>query len=472
MMVNKHQDIAIWWIRRDLRLHDNQALTVALSNHETIMPVFILDDQLLRNSNPRRTNFLIENLKAMDKGLRDKGSRLIVMRGEPSICLQKVFHEHNVTAIYAEADHTPYAMVRDEKTANQLPLTLTAGVSILSPNQIYKKDGNPYTVFTPFARRWKERVELVEIFHEPLRLPFPTANLVSETFPDSSSSKLFPAGEIAAQERLSHFLNNCIVHYHKERDLLTQDGTSMLSPYLHFGILSIRDVFQQAFLLQQAKQDTDQRAGIDSWINELIWREFFMMILAKFPHVLHHPFRLDYEQIPWTDNEEHFKAWQEGRTGYPLVDAGMRQLQETGWMHNRARMVVASFLCKDLLINWQWGEKWFMQNLLDADVAANNGGWQWSAGTGTDAAPYFRIFNPVSQSKKFDAQGTYIYRWVDELANVPLKYIHTPWKMPLDIQNTSNCRIGLEYSKRIVDHTQAREHTLQAYKQAKSINND
>ncbi|NMC47284.1 MAG: deoxyribodipyrimidine photo-lyase [Chloroflexi bacterium] len=469
-MDSKKQDTAIWWIRRDLRLHDNQALTAALHNHETIIPVFILDDQLLRNSNPRRTDFLIENLKSLDKVLHERGSRLILNRGEPLACLQKIFHAHGITAIYAEADHTPYALARDERVANHLPLTLTAGVSILPPNQIHKKDGDPYTVFTPFARRWKERVMLADIFHAPRRLSTPGAELGSETFPDSSPSKLFPAGETVAQERLSHFLNNCIVSYHKERDLLAQDGTSMLSPYLHFGILSIRDVFQQAFLLQQAKQDADQRAGIDSWINELIWREFYMTILAKFPHVRHHPFRLDYEQIPWLEDERNFKAWKEGKTGFPLVDAGMRQLQKTGWMHNRARMVVASFLCKDLLINWQWGEKWFMQNLLDADVAANNGGWQWSAGTGTDAAPYFRIFNPVSQSKKFDAQGTYIYRWVDELANVPLKYIHTPWEMPPDIQNTSNCRIGQDYPQRIVDHARVRERALQTYKQAKSTN--
>lgn len=467
-MVSIKQDTAIWWIRRDLRLHDNQALTAALRNHELVIPVFILDEQLLRNSSPRRTEFLIENLQALHQALRQKGSRLILLRGEPLVCLQKIFHEQDATAIYAEADHSPYAQTRDKKVATRLPLTLTAGVSILPPNHVRKQDGDPYTVFTPYAHRWKEQAAIMQILREPEKLPALPPNLISEAFPESSACSLFPPGEKAAQQHLALFLQNKIGNYQGKRDLVAQDSTSRLSPYFHLGVLSIRDAFHRAFLLQQSQTDPVHSAGIESWINELIWREFYMMILAEFPYVLHHPFRLEYEQVSWRNDEREYNAWMKGKTGFPLVDAGMRQLRESGWMHNRARMAVASFLCKDLLINWQWGERWFNENLLDSDLAANNGGWQWCAGTGTDAAPYFRIFNPVSQSQKFDAQGAYITSWVDELANVPLKYIHSPWEMPADLQTSTHCRIGRDYPERIVDHATARERALQAYRQARA----
>jgi deoxyribodipyrimidine photo-lyase len=331
---------------------------------------------------------------------------------------------------------------------------------------VYKQDGNPYAIFTPYARQWRSSLLPFHIRKTPDRINTP-AGLISKPIPTSTPHLLFPAGEQAAQERLKIFLKNDIQAYSTNKDRLGEDGTSLLSPYLHFGVLSARFVYQQAQLQKQLETSTASVEGIEAWVNELIWRDFYTMILAHFPAVLNGPYREEYAHIQWIDREEDFALWRSGLTGYPLVDAGMRQLQECGWMHNRARMIVASFLCKDLLINWQWGEGWFYQHLIDGDLAANNGGWQWSAGTGTDAAPYFRIFNPITQSRKFDPSGSYIRRWVPVLKRVPDIYIHTPWEMPLDIQQNVNCIIGKDYPLPIVEHTFARQRTLEAYKMVK-----
>ena len=237
--------------------------------------------------------------------------------------------------------------------------------------------------------------------------------------------------------------------------------------YLRFGMISARQAVATAVSCLENASSKAARQGAETWLSELIWREFSSHILAHFPHVLRGNFRPEYDGIAWRNDEAEFRAWSNGRTGYPLVDAAMRQLTTTGWMHNRARMVVASFLVKDLLIDWRWGEKFFMQHLLDGDPAANNGGWQWAAGTGTDAAPYFRIFNPTAQAKKFDPDGRYIRKWLPELADVPQKFIHEPWQMPESVQNSSSCRIGQEYPAPIVAHHEARERTLAAYKNAR-----
>jgi len=453
----------IWWIRRDVRLHDNPALQAALQQAETVIPVFILDEKLLARSNPRRNAFLFENLRQLEKELRQRGSRLIVRHGDPRDCLQQILRESNAHMIFAQRDHSPYAQMRDADIAAVLPLTLTAGITIQPESRVRKEDGTPYTVFTPYARAWMKHLDPITIFEPPPRFQ-PIADLYSEPIPPSQPDPLFPAGEENALQQLRSFLSDRAASYHLDRDLPAVEGTSRLSPSFHLGVLSSRQVFHEAHSLAHS---SPERSGFDTWINELLWREFFTMILANFPQVVQGPFREKYSHLQWRNDEREFIAWKNGLTGYPLVDAGMRELQETGWMHNRVRMVVASFLCKDLLTNWQCGEEWFLQNLIDGDLAANNGGWQWSAGTGTDAVPYFRVFNPITQSKRFDSAGNYIRRWLPELSSIPAQYIHTPWKMPLDVQQDLGCRIGVQYPTPLVEHATARQRSLAVYQQVK-----
>jgi deoxyribodipyrimidine photo-lyase len=282
----------------------------------------------------------------------------------------------------------------------------------------------------------------------------------------------FPPGEAEAQRRLQGFVQGAdalIYRYDEGRDQLTGVGTSQLSPYLRFGMLSAREALSAARQALGRAPDGRSRASADLWINELIWREFFMDILYHFPTVLKRAFRDPYQHIAWTNDGGQLAAWQEGRTGYPVVDAAMRQLRETGWMHNRARMIVGSFLTKDLLVDWRLGETYFMQHLVDGDPASNNGGWQWVAGTGTDAAPYFRIFNPVLQGKRHDPRGEYVRRWIPELRDVPARFIHEPWKMPSGLQAECGCVVGRDYPEPVVDHSWARQRTLAAYRDAKDL---
>jgi deoxyribodipyrimidine photo-lyase len=282
----------------------------------------------------------------------------------------------------------------------------------------------------------------------------------------------FTPGEAEAQRRLKKFAQDAIDQYAQNRNAVSLDGTLQLSPYLRFGMVSSRQAVGTAVTCMESASSQEARKGAETWLSELIWREFYIHILYHFPYVLYRSFRSEYEEIEWRNDEDEFAAWCNGRTGYPLVDAAMRQLTTSGWMHNRARMVVASFLVKDLLIDWRWGEKFFMQHLVDGDPAANNGGWQWTAGTGTDAAPYFRIFNPTSQARKFDPDGKFARRWLPELANVPDNYIHEPWTMSATMQKSTHCQIGEEYPAPIVDHHEAREWTLAAYKNAREADSD
>ncbi len=452
----------IWWIRRDLRLEDNPALTAALEPGTGVLPVFILDQHLLSKPAAPRQAFLFDGLRALDDSLRRLGSGLILRQGDPLRELILLVAESGAQRIYAEEDYSPYAVRRDAAVSRALDLHLVHGLGVHPPAAVVRPDGKPYTVFTPFSRTWKALPFSSALLSAPAGLP-PLPRLASLPLPQTPNPSIFPAGEREARRRLQIFISGPIGVYGEGRNRLDLDGTSALSPYLRFGMLSARQAVSAALHAIQSAPNALSREGAATWLNELIWREFFQSILYHFPGVLRSAFRPGMRAIPWRDQTRDLQAWQSGLTGYPVVDAGMRQLAATGWMHNRARMITASFLVKHLLINWQEGERWFMQNLVDGDPAANNGGWQWVAGTGTDAAPYFRIFNPILQGQKFDPHGDYVRQWVPELAAVPSQYIHTPWQMPPTEQQACRVVIGKDYPAPIVEHETARRRALDAY---------
>lgn len=445
-----------------MRLEDNPALTAALREGAGVLPVFILDDHLLAKPAEKRHNFLFSGLRALEEDLRRRGSGLIIRRGDPVAELTKLARECSAKSVFAEEDISPYALHRDRTAAQQLDLRLMHGLSVHPVSAVTRPDGKAYTVFTPFSRAWKAVPLDLQILPAPAALP-DVPDMQSVELPDVTATDLFPAGEREANRRLSAFLEGPIHDYGDGRNRLDQDGTSALSPYLRFGMLSARKAAAAARQAASSEPDADARAGCEAWLNELIWREFYQSILFHFSQVLTTAFRPAMRNVTWRSAPEDLYTWQHGLTGYPVVDAGMRQLAATGWMHNRARMITASFLIKHLLINWQEGERWFMQMLIDGDPAANNGGWQWVAGTGTDAAPYFRIFNPILQGQKFDPEGDYVRRWVPELAGVPRRFIHTPWQMSAKEQNDAGVNIGREYPAPMVEHDFARRRTLAAY---------
>ena len=461
-------DRAIWWIRRDLRLSDNQALAEALRQANTVIPVFILDPGLLSSEfvGPARLAFLFDGLRALETSLLERGSRLILREGDPFAVLSTLCNENQVEGIFAEEDYSPYAIQRDEKIALNLPLQLVNGVTVYHPEMLRKANGEPYTVFTPFSRLWRSLPAVASPLAAPDRLPTvpELQSLEIPTQPSHPSESTFRAGEQEAQKRLSSFTDFQIFEYANTRNRMDLEGTSQLSPYLRLGMLSARQAAWAARQASDSAVTTTAREGVETWLNELIWREFYAAILYHFPFVRGTAFKEALRQIPWVNDPAALNAWKAGLTGYPVVDAAMRQLKATGWMHNRARMITASFLTKDLLIDWREGERFFMQQLLDGDPASNNGGWQWTAGTGTDAAPYFRVFNPVLQGQKFDPKGNYVRRWVPELAQVPIKFLQSPWEMPLELQKQVGCLVGRDYPAPIVDHAMARKRVLQAYK--------
>jgi len=443
----------IWWIRRDLRLTDNAALHSALKAGSTL-PVFILDPAFEKISE-RRKHFLYEGLSSMDNELRKRKSYLVIRKGNPADVLRQLFDEVKAEAIHAEEDYTPYARKRDALIQKILPLTLAQGQTVHHPHAILKQDGRPYTVYTPYSKMWKAHLSKIKLLSAPENLHSPKG-IRSESLPAFTSYLNFPAGEAEALRRLDQFTDRTIASYHDDRNRMDLDGTSALSPYIRFGMIGLR---QAVHAVQTSISISRNSKGAEIWLNELIWREFYIQILFHFPYVAKTAFNRSLANIPWRNQPSEFDAWKRGETGVPVVDAAMRQLKATGWMHNRARMIVASFLVKDLLIDWRWGEAWFMENLLDGDIAPNNGGWQWTAGTGTDAAPYFRIFNPVLQSMKFDPNGEYIRKWVPELRGLSAKQIHAPWEFDL--------RIAGYPAEPIVDRDLVKERTLKAYNLSK-----
>ncbi len=465
----------IHWFRRDLRLRDNTALLAAAAmSGGAVMPVFIFDDAIIqgRFASPARTQFLLDCLAALDADLRALGLRLITRRGEPLPTLLALLRESGANGVTWNRDYTPYAIRRDSAIKQALRAAGYRADSykdavIFEMDEIATAERRPYTVYTPYARRWRARLAAEPVRAQGLpslaAVPLPASDplpALSDLLPAAPATlPRFPAGEAQALAALERFTQGPLASYAEGRNMLAQAGTSRLSPYLRFGVLSPRQCLVAALNAPPAP-------GPESWIGELIWRDFYVQVLYHFPHALRGSFKPVYDRIAWPNDPALFAAWQAGQTGYPIVDAAMRQLQQEGWMHNRARMIVASFLTKDLLIDWRWGERHFMHLLIDGDPAANNGGWQWAAGTGTDAQPYFRIFNPVSQGQKFDPDGAYVRRYLPELARVPTRYIHAPHTMPLSEQMRAGARIGVDYPQPVVDHAVQRARALALYREA------
>ena len=462
----------IHWFRRDLRLHDNTALFEACRQAEQVFPVFILEDALRtgRDVGAARLQFLLNSLRELEENLKALGANLILRHGKSESEIPQLARELKAQAVFCNARYEPYAQKRDARVFNSLN---EMGVGFESfkdaviwhEHEILTQGGKPFTVFTPYAKAWKmRRIPPGHGKANPARMRW-TDVICSDALPADSAAfglpctqTVFAAGETAAQQQLENFLTRKVYAYAEARDRVDMEGTSTLSAHLRAGTIGIRTVMSK-LTTARAKGTAAQQRSCEVFLNELIWREFYFQVLHNFPHVMRGAFRPEYDALAWSDNEEDFRAWCEGQTGYPIIDAALRCLKATGWMHNRLRMIVAMFLTKDLLINWQRGERYFMQQLVDGDMAANNGGWQWSAGTGTDAAPYFRIFNPTSQALKCDPNGTFVRRWIPELANVPDKFVHEPWREP---------KLAPQYPKRIVLHEEQRAKALAMFKRIKT----
>ncbi len=404
--------VSFFWFRRDLRLYDNVGLYHALCSGTPVQTLFILDSDILNkldDKSDRRLVFIHQQLEKINAQLSEFGATLLVEYGKPIDVWKKLSKEYSIKAVFANGDYEPYALERDNQIkeffgTHDIPFSLYKDQVVFEKDEVTKDDKNPYTVFTPYSKRWKATLKRDSF------KAFPSEKL-SAKFHMCRNKKIMSLGAIGFKDFKVDFpgatLNKSLLQRYAElRDFPAVTGTSRISVHLRFGTVSIRELFRKAWDISE------------TWINELIWREFYMSILWHFPHVIHRAFKPMYDRLEWHHDESGFQRWCEGRTGYPIVDAGMRELNETGFMHNRIRMITATFLTKYLLIDWRWGEAYFALKLLDYDLAANNGGWQWSAGTGVDAAPYFRIFSMDSQTQRFDPNFVYIKRWVSDLNTV------------------------------------------------------
>ena len=418
----------IFWFRRDLRLDDNTALHHALLKHKNVQPIFIFDKNIIEelDGDDARINFIYENLSKINSTLKKHQSSLKVYFGNPVEIFREICHKVKIESVYTNHDYEPYAIARDINVKEVLrdfsiPFISFKDQVIFEKNEVVKNDGTPYTVFTPYKNKW--------LFHfkDSDQKPFKKSNFSNLAHSKYLFPKLDDLGFSKSSITVPNFDLNKVIDYDKTRNIPSLDSTSKIGPHLRFGTVSIREIVNKV------------KSVNETYLSELIWREFFMQILWHFPHVVNQNFRSKYNGIQWRNNEDEFKKWCKGETGYPFVDAGMRELNRTGFMHNRVRMITASFLCKHLLIDWRWGEAYFAKKLLDYELASNNGNWQWSAGTGCDAAPYFRVFNPSEQIKKFDKAHIYIQRWISDLNE-------------------------LTYPQPIVDHAFARNRAIGTYK--------
>ena len=460
---------ALVWFRRDLRDFDHAALHAALSAHGVVHCAFVFDTEILDalgSKADRRLTFIWESVRELKGALERRGGGLHVLHGRARDEVPRLARSLGVAAVYANRDYEPQAIARDDEVAERLH---TAGIDfrtrkdqvIFESGEVLTRAGGAFSVFTPYKKAWLARLE-------PRHLaPWETGRMASRLAPAASgpmpglNALGFERGDLplppgmSGGARLWKAFRRRLAEYAARRDFPALEGTSRLSVHLRFGTVSIRE-FVRHTRAQQGR-------GAQTWLSELVWREFFCAILAVRPDVVGRSYRREYDALRWANDEKGFRAWCEGRTGYPLVDAAMRELNARGTLHNRLRMVTASFLVKDLGIDWRLGERYFAEKLLDYDLAANNGGWQWCASTGCDAQPWFRIFNPVTQSRRFDPDGVYIRRWVRELAHVPDAWVHAPWEMVTATQQAARCIIGKDYPAPVVGHEEARQRTLARY---------
>ena len=492
--------ITLLWLRRDLRLADHPALIAAAERarerHGALLPIFIWEPRLIAGprASANRTWYLRESLAELSRELTARGSTLLELEGPATRALPALIRALRSTAqpsgeiaLFATRDHTPYARARDRAVADVLvPLGVTLhavrGLTVVEPDELLTGSETPYGVYTPYFRRWLERVTAGagRPFAVPPRLPAPptltlpaslrpNATALAKSSQPTARIELLPLpGERAAREAADRWIagargEGANGYAARRNTLADEQGTSRLSAALHLGLLSPRELV--ARLLPLRPERAGERSGERLWVSQIAWRDFYTQVLWHAPHAARSSWKPAYDAIRWDERDEPFDAWREGRTGYPIVDAAMRQLHTSGFMHNRARMITASFLTKDLLVDWRKGEAHFLQHLVDGDVAANNGGWQWSAGSGTDAQPYFRIFNPVTQAGNFDPDGAYVRRWLPVLAGLKAPAAHAPWAHPAALA-AAGITLGVQYPAPIVDHAEARARTLDAYSRA------
>ena len=475
--------LKVFWFRKDLRVEDNAGLKAFCENitdDNEYLFLYIKNNNSFRYFGEKRVYFLYQALESLKNALGKNSFHLRIVSGSSTDVFTKIIDRAGNVHLFANEQPEPYCIKRDEKVRKLIEtnggmFTLTTDSTIFCLGEILKDNGKPYVVYTPYknaflnkltAKNYGKMKYSFNNFKKAKEYKLTGFDIIdpAKEMKELKGSEGFDGSRMSGLRELKGFWENRLENYRTKRDFPAINGTSKLSPHLHFGTIGIREAFRTGFTKIKKARSSKEKTEIQTWVNELIWREFYYNVTYHFPKIMKNSFQEKYDTLNWNKNSKFFKAWCEGKTGYPIVDAGMRQLVKTGWMHNRVRMITAMFLTKHLLIDWRKGERFFAEHLVDMDFSSNNGGWQWSASTGVDAAPYFRIFNPVLQSKKFDKDGDYIRKFVPELTPLPAKYIHSPWEINKEQQIEFGFNMGKDYPKPIVDHSTARELAIKEYK--------